>query len=539
MDKNIYDFSLLKPYGDYKYSKLSAETINDLSIDFMVNRICHENSSKSSLKEILINMPVSSEVINYRNAVYDDLKNNEEFCHEAIESLDKLKILEKKQNRFTGEKSSIWQLAERLKELQGYSMSVIKIQEAFKNTGFKSDGMKQFKEYIQQIYNDSGFRELSDDIDRLGYDILAIKSMTIAVNFDDDLYPVEAGILSINDYYFREKTFIERFLSKHRKNNPDANDLNKMTMFTHSGDVTSNPLMNNLTDIVEKMLSKITADLKRTLKKYTDISGFALLKIVDELKFYEVFINLENKLRLAGMPCSYGKFSDEKSCFTDIYNIKLAICMTDGSDNSEMVYNDVEFSKNQRIFILTGPNRGGKTIFTQGIGLAFLMFQSGVFVPCSNCEMEICDGIYTHFPADENMTVELGRLGEEAKRLNLMCSQATSSSLLLLNESFATTSHMEALYIATDAVKYFCCLGARVCFNTHMHELAEKISDINSTDGAVCSAISLVMGMNGGERSYKVQISEPQGKSFAHDIAYKYGITFEQLKNAEHNSVLI
>lgn len=68
---------------------------------------------------------------------------------------------------------------------------------------------------------------------------------------------------------------------------------------------------------------------------------------------------------------------------------------------------------------------------------------------------------FTHFPADENDTVDLGRLGEESKRLAEIFSSASRYSLLLLNESLATTNVAEGLYIARDVVKSMRYLGTR------------------------------------------------------------------------------
>ena len=215
--------------------------------------------------------------------------------------------------------------------------------------------------------------------------------------------------------------------------------------------------------------------------------------------------------------------------FRDFYNVKLAICRGKGTVEEEIVCNDLEFTREKTVNILTGPNRGGKTIFTQGVGLAFLLYQSGVFVPASSARVRLCDGIYTHFPVEEERTVSLGRLGEEAERFNEICKKATGSSLLLFNESFATTSHTESVYIAEDVLRYLCCIGARTFFNTHMHELAEDTDKFNKAEGAICKAVSVVMENDGGKRSYKISYKAPDGKSYAHEIAYKYGITFEQL----------
>ena len=142
-----------------------------------------------------------------------------------------------------------------------------------------------------------------------------------------------------------------------------------------------------------------------------------------------------------------------------------------------------------------------------------------------------CDNIFTHFPADENQTVNLGRLGEESKRISEIFSLATDKSLLLFNESLATTSFTEGLYIAKDVVKAMRSLGARTIFNTHMHELAMDLDEINALNGKIKVA-SLVTGIHEGQRSYKVYLAPPDGISYARDIAEKYGVTYSQLMQA-------
>ncbi len=180
---------------------------------------------------------------------------------------------------------------------------------------------------------------------------------------------------------------------------------------------------------------------------------------------------------------------------------------------------------------MTGPNRGGKTTFTQVIGVIFLLAQHGIYVPAESLSLSPCDNILTHFPADENKTVNLGRLGEESKRISEIFAAATDKSLLLFNESLSTTSFTEGLYIAKDVVRALRCLGARTVFNTHMHELAAGLDEMNAVKGDLRVA-SLITGIHEGQRSYKVSIAPPEGVSYARDIAEKYGVSFEQLHRA-------
>jgi DNA mismatch repair ATPase MutS len=222
----------------------------------------------------------------------------------------------------------------------------------------------------------------------------------------------------------------------------------------------------------------------------------------------------------------------------DLYNLNLALHLSaNQSDLSrEMVTNEVNFDDSGRIFILTGPNRGGKTTYTQAVGIAQILMQAGMYVPAAQARMSPVDGIFTHFAAEEKPDEEAGRLGEESKRLSEIFAQATRHSLILMNESLASTSAGESLYLARDIVRVMRMLGARVIFATHLHELAADADAINAEtpgDSEVVSLVSMVsVDGNGARRTYKIVPSPPMGMSYAREIASRYGISFDQLTAA-------
>ena len=118
-----------------------------------------------------------------------------------------------------------------------------------------------------------------------------------------------------------------------------------------------------------------------------------------------------------------------------------------------------------------------------------------VFVPATSFEFVPVDCIFTHFPADEDKTLDYGRLGEECKRFRELFGSCTSDSLLLLNETFSTTSFEEGFFIAKDAVRAILKKGTRCIYNTHMHKLAADIDSLNAesaAEGAKVKAESLV-----------------------------------------------
>jgi DNA mismatch repair ATPase MutS len=208
---------------------------------------------------------------------------------------------------------------------------------------------------------------------------------------------------------------------------------------------------------------------------------------------------------------------------------------TQSNLSQTMITNDVTFGPEGRIFVLTGPNQGGKTTYTQASGVIQALAQAGLYVPASRARISPVDAIFTHFPVEERPNAESGRLGEEAQRLNDIFSHATRHSLILLNESLSSTSFGESLYLARDIARALRLLGARGIYATHLHELAANVNNLNETstgDSKLVSVVSLV-NENGSDsistRTYKIVTGPPMGHSYAREIAARYGISYEQL----------
>ena len=189
------------------------------------------------------------------------------------------------------------------------------------------------------------------------------------------------------------------------------------------------------------------------------------------------------------------------------YNMKLAAAVSEKQET--IVTNDLDFDKAHLVYVLTGANRGGKTTVTQAVGLLFALAQGGIFVPADSFVFQPADCIYTHFPADEDKTMDLGRLGEECRRFRQIYSDSTKNSLLLLNETFSTTSFEEGYFIAKDAVRAILSKGVRTIYNTHMHKLAFELEELNRPYDAV-KAVSLIVKADGGNRSFKIAMAPPE-----------------------------
>ena len=561
------EYSLMFPQNaEQSYKTLTPESVNDLSIEFLLDALTKQRYERDHIRKIVTRVTDDPEVIRYRCDVFEDFlrfPKLRDAMEELVVKLADLRDVERFQKDQEG--SALWSLVNRLREIDDYVTCITAMKNVLDELDVRSEGMLTLRKIISDISADSGFPELRQDIDETFEKVRRIKSITIGVNLDNMLCPSSAGVVSLNDIEYRESSLMRRFMNfADRKDElhhgtdtgsirvfhpatpvkavefsqkVELNDNMTGTRVRISAVTGADSLSNAIKDTVTNIMKQTVNEIKNTIKRYVNISGYMLINLMPEILFYIRWAELIEKIMATGMPVCKAQIlpPEKRDCsFKGLYNLKLAINKAGGEDIN-IITNDIDFNDDMRIFILTGPNRGGKTIFTQAWGIAMLLAQLGVYIPAESASVSPCDNIFTHFPADENDTVDLGRLGEESKRLSEIFGQATERSIMLLNESLATTSVTEGLFIAKDVVRAMRYLGTRCIFNTHMHDLARSVDALNEEVEGTSKAASLVTGVHDGERSFKVSLLPPQGISYAKDIALKYGVSFRQIKESIDN----
>ena len=269
---------------------------------------------------------------------------------------------------------------------------------------------------------------------------------------------------------------------------------------------------------------------------YVACSFERVCEFADELKRLGVKgAELQQKLAARGCPlCTPTLLPMEERIFraTGLYNPAVALKLAAGE---EVIPNDIAFDRspeNALIYVLTGPNRGGKSVITCAIGLCQVMLQLGMYLPAVTCEISPADGIFTHFPTGADDTIDKGRLGEECARLGEIFDAVTPHSLVLLDESLSSTGSYEASYIAAEVLAGLAQAGCRCLFSTHLHELAAEIDRLNAESARTGGVHidTLVAGIMGeGKRSFRIVRAKPDGKSYARDIAERYGLTYDTI----------
>lgn len=556
MNKANGNISLLYPPGCVPNNKtLSEVTTHDLGLDYVCAQITEKKSEQALFMSILSQMTEKPEVTQYRSDVFFDIYNNKAMREEILKILDKINFMRDygSINKKYEEAAGVWDLMHRLDELKDYINCVEAIFRSLSDAAIHSEGLLHLKEYINELYNDNGFKELKKDIAALKATTSDLKSVTVGINLNDRFEAAGIGMISINNKYFTKSNIIGNFCDKisakdHIKSDTEWNENYKyhpfatgsfkiQDMISNRGIATipENDMMEDIprymNRIADQMLSAVVKNLRNALNKYVSVTITNITDLMPEFIYYVRWAEYIEMLSRQGLHFCKGTLASE--CAKErimrakaVYNLKLATVAV--KEQETIITNDLDFDRQHLVYILTGANRGGKTTITQAIGLLFVLAQGGIFVPGDSFTFHPVDCIFTHFPADEDKTMDLGRLGEECKRFREIYSACTKNSLLLLNETFSTTSFEEGYFIAKDAVKAVLTKGIRTIYNTHMHKLAYDIEELNSSGNSV-KAASLIVKADGGNRSFKVEIAPPEGMSYANDIARKYGVTYEML----------
>ncbi len=546
-------FSLLWPEGRrMKGAPIHSQSAVDLGLEKLIEFMAFDSKHVEALGVILESLCQDEQTINYRLDIIDELVRFPLLVR-CIESLlPVLRDLKYYETFLALEwKTSLQEAIWRLRELEHYVECVQKLAEAFEGirSELRSRALQQLAALVLKVQGETVFQKLIVTLPDLLSRIRSLKSLTIGVNLDAGMMPCEATLISVNDDRYRESPFFKSLFGEDRWQG--IGPLHRAP----EGSAYAGPLMIPLFQDIAKIMEKTTQPLARALKEFVSINSRVLTHLHGDFLFYLGALKLIDTMKRCGLPMARPRVLDQelrRFDAKDIYNVDLALHLLEQNAGKPedisggIVTNDFAQGEEGRIVVITGPNRGGKTTLLQAIGLAQIMMQVGLYVPAREAAMSICDGILTHYPALEEPEKGTGRFGEEAQRIGSLFDSATRHSLILLNESLSSTSGGESLYLAQDIVRVMKMLGSRAVYATHLHGLAASAAELNRDtpgDSRVLSMVALIEAdpgtgepeANGGEESlrikptFKIVPGPPEGRSYAIDLACRYGISREQL----------
>lgn len=548
---NPASLSLLWPDGTrpaQACAALDPQCVRDLGLESTLAAFTDSRPGRSTRREVFLHLCTDPAVIAYRQDIFDDLWRHADFAAHLEALLPDLNALDTAHIAVDRRRSSLQEITWRLGELEHLVSCVTGLSAVFAQVGdrVRATGWCTLRDRIAQTAQDAVYQQLTRELPDMLRTVRAKASVTIGVNLDGQLRPVAATLLAVNERKFTGSTFLDRLLGRRGEDFKGLGPLHtvpdlgqgRVLSANRERSRDANPLLVPLFRDVAQILDTVCQPIVRALRQYNALHSGFLATLRGDLAFYLAAVRLLERLRSRGLPVcrpDIAPMSERVCALHEAYNLNLALhWMEHANGSAPIVTNDVHMGDDGRIGILTGPNQGGKTTYTQMVGLCQLLAQTGLWVPAARARLSPVDNIYTHYPVEEQLAKGTGRFGDEAQRLSQIFARGTRHSLVLLNESLASTNPGESLYIAQDIVRILRRLGARAIFATHLHELAADVAALNASTAGESRIVSLVASRteaehNGPQRSYKIVPGPPLGRSYAREIAAQYGISYDQL----------
>jgi DNA mismatch repair ATPase MutS len=479
----------------------------DLNLDQIIDAIT-AGRQEYNLKPFFYAPLHDVDTIQYRHEVMQDLENGslmeniKSFAQKMVilrrylEMVDKLDYKNHREGWF-------------LEAAEVYCEAVNDLAGELELAEVKSRGFLALREFIKKLASSKDFKKLLADTKRLKAELstirycVIIKNLTVKVRKYEDEPDYSVDVLD---------TF-EKFKQGAVKDY-------RIKLYERSG---MSHVEAKILDCVAKLYPDIFASLDQFWAEHEHFVNETVLGFDREIQFYVSYLEYIARLKKAGLKFCYPQISisDKEVCDYDGFDLALAMkCI---SENSAIVSNDFYLKDKERIFIISGPNQGGKTTFARTFGQLHYLASIGCPVPGREARLFLFDRIFTHFEKEENIKNLRGKLQDDLIRISEILDQATPDSLVILNEIFTSTTLKDAVFLSKKIIKKIIQLDLLCVWVTFIDELT-------TLSEKTVSMVSTVFPENPALRTFKILRKPADGLAYAISIAEKYRLTYDSLR---------
>lgn len=494
-------FTTIEAYG-------RADFFHDLNLDHIVVAIA-ALSKDYDIAPFYQVRATDFETVAYRQEVMRDLedkllmqaiKDFSEAMRKGRERLAQAKQVEyykySKERRF-------------LSAVQIYCDAVEQLSGQLRALEVKSEGMRLLREYLKSYTAASPFRTLLTDTTKLISRLSAIRysvqirNRGVAVRDDD----VES------DY----SDAVEMAFEKFRHEAPRYYRLEDL-MWEGMNHIEAQVL-----DRVALLHPDVFQSLDEFYEAYGDYLDATISRFDKEVQFYVSYLMFIEQFRRIGLSFCFPQILETSKEIMGRNAFDLALANELIKEKIAVIPNDFFLSGPERVFVVSGPNQGGKTTFARMIGQLHYLASLGCPVPGTEARLLLFDELFTHFERQEKITSLRGKLQDDLLRIHHILDQATSDSLIIMNEMFSSTSIKDALFLSKEVMAKISNLDLLCVWVTFLDELA-------SFNEKTVSMVSTVNPENPAIRTFRLERRPADGLAYAMAVAQKYRVTYESLK---------
>ena len=372
-----------------------------------------------------------------------------------------------------------------------------------------SDGMLALRGYLETYVRADSYQQLATEVrdllDRLGevrYSV-HIKGTRVRVARYEDEEDYGADV---------EKTFAKFKQGAVKDYRMQFRSLADM-------DHVEAQILESVAKLFPELFQDLTDFCRRQASYVDDIIG----TFDREVQFYLAYLEYIRPIDLAGLEFCYPTVSttDKRTSADDAFDIALASKLAD--DGKAVVRNSLHLDGPERAIVVTGPNQGGKTTFARMFGQLHYLASLGLPVPGRSARLFVPDRIFTHFEKEENLENLRGKLEDELVRIHEILQDATSRSVIVMNESFASTTLEDASFLGAEILRRLTEMDLLCVYVTFIDQLA-------SLNPACVSMVAEIVPDNPADRTFRIVRKPADGLAYAAAIADKYGLTYRRLK---------
>jgi len=511
---------IVNPYKTNRELQKDNAFIVDLGLDDLLSFIPFNESNKKEsrafAKKVLSNINTDSKTVVYRQEVFDDLVVNKHIREKIIKHIKKINELAYTLNRFDN-KSSLTNGLDLLRKFREFINDAIEPREA------KARAVKEVVSYFSKIKGSESFEGLCEFLNKIETSSEISFRVTIGRNgsplrmYAVALTPKEPerkpGILSVIERLFLKKNRYEQSMESGGR----VNNIGKIIQ--RYMDEQFLPLI--------KEYAKQIREVIKLLQPLDFYAGFALyFALLKEIKF--------DICKPVMLPAEKRKTTIKKGrnpllLKKGILGLQNASSMLRAlNDSDKIVPNDIHHQADENMFVITGPNNGGKTTYVKTAGLVQLMSQQGLYTFAESAEVSFVDAIFTHFVTPDDITKGEGRYRNELRRMKEIFEKASPYSFVILDEPCGGTSYEEGLRQSLALLDGFHKLGAATYFTTHMHPLTKEV-DKGRYQAAKNISVECILEGSNMTYTYKIKNGASQ-KSYGLEIAKELGLMPENIE---------
>lgn len=479
----------------------------DLNLGQVVAQVAGEGDA-FTLAPLFHVLPDDREVVALRQGVFDDLSRPEvrSLCDDFTDHMRRaLASADGVEQMHAAVHAHRWQV----RAAEQYCLAVTGIVAALDAAGPVATALTQLHGWLETYRSSGQFRDLEETSS-------AVQSGMRQVRYN---VFIRAGQVRVGSYA-DERAYEQDVGGTFDRFRP-GEKTDAIAKAVQPGDY--DPIRDRIVELVARLQPRVFAEAESFCAAHGSFFDPTVVLLYRELKFYLGYLDLVRPLEDGGLViCARPDAESDDFAATETFDLALALQLRADHRLDDVVANDVALTGDERSLVVTGPNQGGKTTLARTVGQLHHLAALGCPVPGRDVRLAVPDRIFTHFDQAEVLSTQGSKLEEDLRSVDRILGAATSRSLVILNETFSSTTVADARELGQRVLRRLSEIGCRCVFVTFVDELSRL-------DEHTVSMASTVDEDDPSVRTFRVVRRRADGRAYAASLAAKYHLTYAEL----------